>query len=117
MLLSACTNCVYPDAKSTTAPDWVCSGIITGIKYSAVGYADKSAAGDAFMKQQAATQARVALADSMKGNVSSLVKSRPDKSTTELAKDTLVNSKVIDTSTSPNGRLYLLVGIVTDEEK
>ena len=115
-LLSACSKCVYPDATTVVAPGWVCTGKTNGIKHSAVGFADKSAAGNAFMKQQAATKARVALANSMKGNVNNMVESTPDKSSTRLIKETLINSKVIDTSTSPNGRLYVLVGIVTDKE-
>lgn len=110
--ISGCSTCVYPDSKATIAPDWVCSGQLEGIEYSAVGYAEKSAAGEGFMKQLAASNARSALANKQSGNVNDMVRSDGQGTTTRLTKEVLINARIIKTATSPTGRLYVLVGIV-----
>lgn len=109
-LLSGCNTCTYPDSDTSIAPDWVCNGGSADFDYSAVGYADKSAAGDSFMKQQAATNARVALAKKMNHNTSDMVRSDGSTST-NLTAATLTNARVINTASSPTGRLYVLVAI------
>src|SRR5690554_6980445 len=53
--------CVFADGSNQPAPEWVCGAPVDGVELSAVGYADKSAAGVNFMKQMAATAARVEL--------------------------------------------------------
>jgi len=115
--ISGCSTCVYPDSQESIAPDWVCSGRTEGIEYSAIGYAEKSAAGDSFMKQLAASNARSALANRQSGNVNDMVRSDEQGSTTRLTKEVLINAKVIKTATSPTGRLYVLVGIVPENKK
>ena len=62
VLLSACgkddavkedMECVFPDAPDTEAPGWVCDQPVEGLAVSAVGVAEKSAAGHSFMKNMA----------------------------------------------------------------
>jgi len=83
MLLAACgsddvkedvADCVFPDAPSAAAPGWICDEPVEGVEVSAVGVAEKSAAGHSFMKNMAATDARVQLAQSMKVHVQNMVK-------------------------------------------
>jgi len=119
-------DCVFPDAPGTAAPDWVCEGSVEGIEVSAVGSADKSGAGHDFMKSMAATSARVQLAQRLKIQVQNMVKQyvettgaadseTVDKVLTSVSKqitnETLVGTKVFKTRTSPNGALYVLVGM------
>jgi LPP20 lipoprotein len=119
-------DCVFPDAPSAVAPGWVCDQPVEGIEVSAVGVAEKSAAGYSFMKNMAATDARVQLAQSMKVYVQNMVKQYAettgaadsetvDKVNTSVTKqitdETLVGTKIFKTRTSPNGALYVLLGI------
>ncbi len=71
---AAVPDCTFPDAPTIAAPGWVCDEPVEGLAVSAVGSADKSAAGINFMKQQASTAARVQLAQMMKVQVQNLVK-------------------------------------------
>lgn len=122
----ATPDCVFPDATGTPAPGWVCDEPIDGIAVSAVGAADKSAAGHSFMKNMAATDARVQLAQRMKVQVQNMVKQYAettgaastetvDKVNTSVTKQitdqTLVGTKIFKTRTSPNGTLYVLLGM------
>jgi hypothetical protein len=122
----AAPDCVFPDATDTSAPGWVCDEPVDGIAVSAVGSADKSAAGHGFMKNMAATDARVQLAQRMKVQVQNMVKQYAettgaadsetvDKVNTSVTKQitdqTLVGTKVFKTRTSPNGTLYVLLGM------
>lgn len=135
ILLTACggndvkqaePDCVFPDATDTSAPDWVCSETIEGVAVSAVGSADKSAAGHSFMKNMAQTDARVQLAQRMKVQVQNMVKQYAettgaasgetvDKVNTSVTKQitdqTLVGTKIYKSRTSPNGTLYILLGM------
>lgn len=135
LLLTACgsdevkqaaPDCVFPDAPSTAAPGWICDEPVAGIEVSAVGVAEKSAAGHSFMKNMAATDARVQLAQAMKVHVQNMVKQYAettgaadsetvDKVNTSVTKqitdETLVGTKVFKTRTSPNGALYVLLGM------
>ncbi|MFV2004718.1 MAG: LPP20 family lipoprotein [Gammaproteobacteria bacterium] len=119
-------DCVFPDAPSAAAPGWICDQPVEGIEVSAVGVAEKSAAGYSFMKNMAATDARVQLAQSMKVYVQNMVKQYAettgaadsetvDKVNTSVTKqitdETLVGTKIFKTRTSPNGALYVLLGI------
>ena len=122
----AAPDCVFPDSPSTDAPGWVCDEPVEGIEVSAVGVAAKSAAGHSFMKNMAATDARVQLAQSMKVHVQNMVKQYAettgaadaetvDKVNTSVTKqitdETLVGTKIYKTRTSPNGTLYVLLGM------
>ena len=119
-------DCVFPDAPSSAAPGWVCDQPVEGVAVSAVGVAEKSAAGHSFMKNMAATDARVQLAQSMKVHVQNMVKQYAettgaadsetvDKVNTSVTKqitdESLVGTKIYKTRTSPSGALYVLLGM------
>lgn len=121
-------ECVFPDAPGASAPGWVCDQPVEGIAVSAVGVAEKSAAGYSFMKNMAATDARVQLAQAMQVHVQNMVKQYAettgaadtetvDKVNTSVTKqitdESLVNTKVYKTRTSPKGALYVLLGMDT----
>ena len=122
----AAPDCVFPDAPNTPAPGWICDEPVEGVEVSAVGVAEKSAAGHSFMKNMASTDARVQLAQSMKVHVQNMVKQYAettgaastetvDKVNTSVTKQitdqTLVGTKVFKTRVSPNGALYVLLGM------
>ncbi|VAW59123.1 hypothetical protein MNBD_GAMMA08-597 [hydrothermal vent metagenome] len=121
-------DCVFPDAPDMAAPSWICDEPVPniGIDVYAVGSADKSAAGNDFMKQMAATSARVQLAQRMKVKVNNMIKQyvettgaadteTVDKVLTSVTKqvtsETLVGSKIYKTRYSPKGNIYVLLGI------
>lgn len=121
-------DCVFPDATDKAAPGWICDEPVPnlGIDVYAVGSADKSAAGNDFMKQMAATSARVQLAQRMKVKVNNMIKQYAettgaadsetvDKTMTSVTKqitsETLAGTKIYKTRYSPNGNLYVLLGI------
>lgn len=122
----AAPECVFPDATDTPAPGWICDEPVEGVEVSAVGAAEKSAAGNSFMKNMASTDARVQLAQGMKVHVQNMVKQYAettgaassetvDKVNTSVTKQitdqTLVGTKVFKTRVSPNGTLYVLLGM------
>ncbi|MDT8282493.1 MAG: LPP20 family lipoprotein [Gammaproteobacteria bacterium] len=136
MFLTACStsdevkldfaDCAFPDAPTESAPGWVCDQPVEGVAVSAVGVAEKSAAGYSFMKNMAATDARVQLAQAMKVHVQNMVKQYAettgaadsetvDKVNTSVTKqitdESLVGTKVFKTITSPEGDLYVLLGM------
>jgi len=119
-------ECVFPDATDTSAPGWVCDLPVEGIAVSAVGVAEKSAAGHSFMKNMAATDARVQLAQRMQVHVQNMVKQYAettgaadtetvDKVNTSVTKQitdqSLIGTRIYKTRTSPNGALYVLLGM------
>ncbi len=135
LLLTACgsdevkqaaPDCVFPDTPSASAPGWICDEPVEGVEVSAVGVAEKSAAGYSFMKNMAATDARVQLAQSMKVRVQNMVKQYAettgaadtetvDKVNTSVTKqitdESLIGTKIFKTRTSPKGALYVLLGM------
>lgn len=119
-------DCVFPDSPSIPAPGWICDEPVAGVEVSAVGVAEKSAAGHSFMKSMAATDARVQLAQAMKVHVQNMVKQYAettgaadaetvDKVNTSVTKQitdaTLVGTKIYKTRASPGGTLYVLLGM------
>lgn len=119
-------ECVFPDAPDTDAPGWVCDQPVEGLAVSAVGVAEKSAAGHSFMKNMAATDARVQLAQRMQVQVENMVKQYAettgaadtetvDKVNTSVTKQitdqSLLGTKIYKTINSPNGSLYVLLGM------
>lgn len=119
-------DCVFPDAKETAAPGWICDEPVAGVTVSSVGSAQKSGAGHSFMKQMAATDARVQLAQNMKVEVRNMVKQyveatgagdqeTVDKVNTSVTKQitsqTLVGTRIYKSRVSPNGTLYVLLGM------
>ncbi|MCA6064280.1 LPP20 family lipoprotein [Thalassolituus marinus] len=138
-LLAACASnqpvkepvaeCVFADGSSQPAPVWVCGAPVDGIDLTAVGYADKSAAGPNFMKQMAATAARVELAQTMKVEVQNMIKQYAETTgtgdaetvdrvntsvTKQITKETLVGSKIFRQMPTPTGGIVVLVGLDAD---
>lgn len=134
LLLSGCGGgvkevvhaCVFPDAPTTEAPGWICDEPYPDVVVSAVGTAAKSSAGHSFMKNMASTDARVQLAQSMKVHVTNMVKQyaeitgaadsetvdRVNTSVTkQITDETLVGTRVFTSKVSPNGMLYVLLGV------
>lgn len=135
VLLSACGSeevkpvaleCAFPDAPSVPAPGWVCDEPVEGVEVSAVGSADKTGAGVSFAKNMAATDARVQMAQAMKVHVQNMVKQYAettgaadsetvDKVNTSVTKQitdqTLTGTKRYKSIVSPNGTVYVLIGM------
>ncbi|MDH5216665.1 MAG: LPP20 family lipoprotein [Gammaproteobacteria bacterium] len=119
-------DCVFPDAPEVAAPGWVCDQPIKGIEVSAVGSAEKSGAGHDFMKQMAATSARVQLAQRMQVQVRNMIKQYAETTgaassetvdkvntsvTKQITNESLVGTKILKTRSSPKGTLYVLIGM------
>jgi hypothetical protein len=123
---AAVPDCTFPDAPTVAAPGWVCDEPVEGLAVSAVGSADKSGAGINFMKQQASAAARVQLAQMMKVQVTNMVKQFAETTgtgdsetvdmvnssvTKQITNESLVGTRIYKTRRSPNGALYVLVGL------
>ena len=61
-------KCLFPHSRKR-APDWVCSARADGLSVAAVGSSAKSGAGNSFMEQMAAADARANLAKSVRASV------------------------------------------------
>jgi hypothetical protein len=120
-------DCTYFGTQDP-APLWICGAPVEGVDVSAVGSAEQSGAGEAFMKQMAATDARVQLAQSMKVQVANMIKQYAettgagkdetvDKVNTSVTKQitdqTLIGTRIFRTQSGTNGRYYVLVGLDT----
>ena len=121
-------ECVFPDAPTEAAPLWVCDAPVDGVEISAVGYSQKSKAGNSFMKQMASSDARVQLSATFKTRVSNMIKQYAETTgsadsetvnsvNTSVSKlitsETLVGSRIFRTRASPTGGLFVLVGLDT----
>lgn len=119
-------ECGFPDAPTVPAPGWVCDEPVEGVEVSAVGSADKTGAGVSFAKNMAATDARVQMAQAMKVHVTNMVKQYAettgsadsetvDKVNTSVTKQitdqTLTGTKRYKSIVSPNGTVYVLIGM------
>ncbi|MDH5764948.1 MAG: LPP20 family lipoprotein [Gammaproteobacteria bacterium] len=119
-------ECAFPDAPTVPAPGWVCDEPVEGVEVSAVGSAEKTAAGVSFAKNMAATDARVQMAQAMKVHVQNMVKQYAettgaadsetvDKVNTSVTKQitdqTLTGTKRYKSIVSPNGTVYVLIGM------
>ncbi len=138
LLLAACgkstppqsdaADCVFPDAPDVAAPAWICDAPVEGVELSAVGFHQKSKAGNSFMKQMASTDARVQLAAIFKTQVQNMIKQYAettgaadsetvDRVNTSVSKvitnETLIGSRIFRTRTSPTGGIYVLIGLDT----
>jgi len=122
-------SCMFADGSGQPAPEWVCGAPVAGVDLSAVGYADKSGAGPNFMKQMAATAARVELAQTMKVEVQNMIKQFAETTgagdsetvdrvntsvTKQITKETLVGSKIFRQMPTPSGGMVVLVGLDAD---
>ncbi len=120
------TECVFPDAPDEEAPFWVCDQPVDGLAVHAVGVAEKSAAGYSFMKNMAATDARVQLAQRMQVHVNNMVKQYAETTgaadtetvdkvntsvTKQITEQSLLGTKIYKIANSPNGDLYVLLGM------
>jgi len=123
--LEPIAECTFPNSDKQ-APIWVCDGPVEGMAVGAVGSAAKSDAGMAFMKQMAATDARVQLAQSMKVQVQNMIKQYAETTgaasketvdrvntvvTKQITNESLVGTKIFRSISAPDGTLYVLVGL------
>jgi len=119
------TECVFPGSDKP-APLWVCGGPIDGMTVGAVGSAAKSDAGAAFIKQMAATDARLQLAQNMKVQVQNMIKQYVETTgaasketvdrvntsvTKQITDQSLVGTKIFRSIIGPDGTMYVLVGL------
>ncbi len=122
-------SCVFADGSNQPAPEWICGAPVDGIELSAVGYADKSGAGANFMKQMAATAARVELAQTMKVEVQNMIKQYAETTgagdsetvdqvntsvTKQITKETLIGSRIFRQMPTPTGGIVVLVGLAPE---
>ncbi|MBA3582691.1 MAG: LPP20 family lipoprotein [Gammaproteobacteria bacterium] len=120
------SDCTYPDGSNKEAPMWICTETTKDFPVGAVGSSEKSAAGFSFMEQQAATVARVKLAQQMRVQVQNMVKQyvevsgaadaeTVDKVNTSISKqitnESLSGTRIVLKNTSPNGVLFVYVGL------
>lgn len=123
----AVPDCVYPGSDKA-APGWVCDQPVEGIPVAAMGSATKSDAGHDFMKQMAATGARVQLAQNMRVQVQNMIKQYVETTgaasketvdrvntsvTKQITDQSLQGTKILKSITGPDGTLYVLVGLDT----
>lgn len=121
----AITECFFPGTQDE-APLWVCDQPLEGVEVSAVGSAQKSAAGQGFMRQMAATEARVQLAQNMQVHVTNMIKQYAETTgaadsetvdrvnssvTKQITDQTLYGTKIVRSINAPDGTLYVLVGL------
>jgi hypothetical protein len=124
--LAPVAECTFPNSGGTPAPVWVCDGPVEGMAVGAVGSAAKSDAGIAFMKQMAATDARVQLAQNMKVQVQNMIKQYAETTgagsketvdrvntsvTKQITDQSLTGTKIFRSITAPDGTLFVLVGL------
>lgn len=122
----AMASCVFPDTPSVLAPAWICDQPVKGIKVSAVGSAKKSAAGIKFMKAMASTDARVSLTQKMRKMITRMIIQHGEAmgqrdsddvinainaSKKYITNETMHGTKIFKTRISPNGVLYVLIGL------
>jgi hypothetical protein len=118
-------ECVFPGSDKP-APTWVCDAPVEGMTVGAVGSAAKSDAGIAFMKQMAAAEARVQLAQTMKVQVQNMIKQYAETTgtgsketvdqvntavTKQITDQSLIGTKVFRSIQAPDGTMYVLVGL------
>lgn len=119
-------ECTFADGSNQAAPAWVCGAPVDGVELSAVGYADKSGAGVNFMKQMAATAARVELAQTFRVDVQNMIKQFAETTgaadsetvdmvntsvTKQITKETLSGSKIFRQMATPTGGMVVVVGL------
>jgi hypothetical protein len=124
--VAAIPDCVFADGSNQAAPDWVCGAPVDGVALSAVGYSEKSAAGPNYMKQMAATAARVELAQVLSLDLQNMVKQYVETTgagdaetvdrvnsvvTKQVTEQQLIGSQVIRQMPTPTGGLVVLVGL------
>ncbi len=117
--------CVYPDAPSTAAPEWICNpSIATGADFTAVGSGKSSSM--FLTKQQCLGSARLEMAQMLKTSVDGMFQQYAESTgsddretmdqmskavTEQLTRATLVGTNSKRIATSPNGTMYCLVAM------
>lgn len=108
--------CRFPKTGAP-APGWICTARVRGLAIAAVGSSPRSGAGNAFMEQMAAADARVHLARKLGRVVQGRIdgnhrlQAKEDKVLTSLANESLADTRIIRSIYSPDGTLYVLVGL------
>ena len=125
--LAKLAECVFPNSKEP-APGWVCDEPVEGMPITAMGSAAKSDAGHDFMKQMAATGARVQLAQNMRVQVQNMIKQYVETTgaasketvdrvntsvTKQITDQSLQGTRISNSITGPDGTLYVLMGLDT----
>ena len=125
--LAKLAECVFPNSKEP-APGWVCDEPVEGMPITAMGSAAKSDAGHDFMKQMAATGARVQLAQNMRVQVQNMIKQYVETTgaasketvdrvntsvTKQITDQSLQGTRILKSITGPDGTLYVLMGLDT----
>jgi len=123
-------DCVFPNQQA--APGWICNEPVPGLAIQAIGIAEKSAAGQAYMTNQAKAQGLGHLAELFKVKVSKMVKSyigTTGKGSSEtidaaasstiktLTSHTVTGARIYKTRSGPEGRIYVLVGLDNGQTK
>ncbi len=118
-------ECTFPNTTAA-APGWVCDQPVAGISVAAVGSAQKTAAGMAFMREMAGTSARAELARQMKIQVQGMIKQYAETTgagdaetvdrvntsvTKQITNESLSGTKIMRSIVAPDGTLYVLVGV------
>ena len=124
--VAAIPDCVFADGSNQPAPNWICGAPVEGVALSAVGYSEKSSAGPNYMKQMAATAARVELAQVLSVDLQNMVKQYVETTgtgdsetvdrvnsvvTKQVTEQKLIGSKVVRQMPTPSGGLVVLVGL------
>lgn len=117
--------CYYPETD-VSAPDWICNDNSSSMQIYAVGIAEKSAAGESYMRDMALADARGKIAEQIKVRVSKMVKKylgttgKGSQETIDavssstlktITNEDLFYSRVVSSSHAPNGTLYVKAGI------
>lgn len=114
-------KCLFPKTRKR-APEWVCSAHGDGLAIAAVGSFAKSGAGNSFMEQMAAADARVHLAQKLRSAVRSRIAGhegaakaarsrRDDALVTKITNESLRGTKIVESAYAPDGKLYVMVGL------
>ncbi len=118
-------ECVFPNSHES-APGWICDQPVEGIPVAATGSAAKSDAGYDFMRQMAATGARVQLTQNMRVQVQNMIKQYVETTgaasketvdrvntsvTKQITDESLQGTKIVKSIIGPDGTLYVLVGL------
>jgi hypothetical protein len=114
-------RCLFTKS-SKRAPLWVCDALAEGLAVTAVGSTPKSKAGFAHMQQMALADARSHLAQKLNETSQPIVagsEEAANKNTTEsgnaiitkITEVSLEGTKVIKSTSGPDGTMYVLIGL------
>lgn len=120
------SECKYPDSPTHDAPTWICDQPVDTVWIQGVGYAKKMAAGPGVMKDVAAAEARVQMAENFSADIQARLSRATNDSTVngentnsdtiealtqEATAMTLTFSRIYRSQVSPSGGMYVLVGL------